>query len=89
MLKWQDLPSSEKSAAVVYQLVVICLKHIYIYLGKIQFLQFYKAFVGFIEDPSLTRKDNIPFAAVFLLTFLIPEMVSFSDLGKIVHFLGP
>ncbi len=57
MLERQDLPTSEQSAAVVYELIVYSLEHIYVYLCELQLLQFCKPFICFIKIYALANRQ--------------------------------
>ncbi len=56
MLERQDLPTSEKSAAVIYKLIVYSLEHIYVYFRKLKLLQSGKALVCLVEINALAHR---------------------------------
>ena len=89
MLEREDLPSSEQSASVIDQVVVIGLEHIDLYGSKIEFLEPDQTLIGFVKDPALTGLYDIPLAPVLLLALLISKMVCLADLGIVIHILGP
>ena len=89
MLERKDLPAPVKPAAVVDQVIIIGFEHIYLDLRQVEFLKLNQAVISFIEYPALPFRDDVPLAAVLLLALLVSYVVGRSDLGIIVHILGP
>ena len=88
MLKRQDLSAAEQPAAVVDELIIYSLEHIYVNLCKLQLLQFGKALVCFIKIYTLANGYLITLCTPCLLQLLIAEVICLTYLRKVVHILG-
>ena len=83
----QNLASSEKSAAIVNQLIVDGLEHVHIQLRKFKFLQFRQALISIVKVNAFATWNLVVLGTTRFLRFFIPEVVCITDFGKIVHIL--
>ena len=89
MLKRQYLTPPKQPTTIIYELVIVCFKHIYIYGCQIQLLKLYESLVCLVKTFALALWDHISLGAVFFLLLLVSKMICPSYLREIVHILGP
>ena len=85
----KDQPSFEKAASVVDQLIAYRAEHVYVYLRKVELLKLHLPLVCFIKEPVCSYGDLVSSFMFLFLAFFISQVVCKTDLGVIVHFLGP